>query len=310
MADFALAVDIGGTKVEAALVTAEGVLVAESRARRPTGPDTTVGLLHAAVSDVVRDALPALPDGSMIVGAGIGSAGPVDLPTGTISPVNMPGAHGFAVVETVAELLAEGGVAGTPVILRHDGGALALAEAWKGATAGARASMSIVVSTGVGGGFVVGGRPMSGASGNAGHLGQTRAEAGGGLTLEEVASGPSSAAWARAQGWTGSTGEDLARDAAAGDRVARAAIERSAEAVGRALADAATLVDLEIIAIGGGFSRVSADYVELVAAAAGASAALPYSRATRIVRTALGDEGPLLGAAALVIAPARGTSDG
>lgn len=302
MAVFALAIDIGGTKLEAALVTADGFVVPESRIRRPTGPDTTGFRLRTAIADCLQGALLALPDAGRVIGAGIGSAGPVNLAAGTIAPVNMPRADGFDVVEAVRSEFMESQL-GARVVLRHDGGALALAESWKGATAGARASMSIVVSTGVGGGFVVEGRPMSGASGNAGHLGQTRSEAWDGLTLEEVASGPSSASWATVHGWSGSTGEDLGRDARAGDPVARAAIERSAAAVGRALADAATLVDLEVIAVGGGFSRVSTDYVELVAAAAAASAALPYSRATRIVRTALGDEGPLLGAAALVIGP-------
>lgn len=301
MAELALAVDVGGTKLEAALVGSDGRLIEGSRAREATGPDATPESLHAAVVSAVTTSLQTRPAGGSVIGAGIGSAGPVDLVRGTISAVNMPQAHGFELVGAVQSALEAAGIS-VPAQLRHDGGALALAEAWIGATVGARASMSIVVSTGIGGGFVVDGRPMSGASGNAGHLGQTRAEARDGLTLEEVAAGPSSAAWARAQGWTGRTGEDLGRDAAAGDAIARAAIERSATAVGRALADAATLMDLEVIAIGGGFSHVSPDYVELVAAAAAASAALPYSRATRIVRTALGDEGPLIGAAALVLA--------
>ena len=160
------------------------------------------------------------------------------------------------------------------------------------------------MSTGIGGGFVLDGAPFGGASGNAGHIGQTHVAAGG-PTLEEVASGPASVAWANAQGWRGSTGEDLARDASSGDPTARAAIERSAAAVGAALADAATLLDLDMIAIGGGFSRVSADYVDLVAAALRERAALPYSRATRVVPSALGDEGPLIGAAALIVGPSR-----
>jgi len=303
----ALAVDLGGTKIEAALVDAAGRLLAGSRTRRPTGPATTPTSLWSAVNGVVSEALAALPAGAAIAGAGIGSAGPVDLAAGTVAPVNMPGVHGFELVKVVQDDLEALSLA-VPVHLRHDGGALALAEAWKGATAGSRASMSIVVSTGIGGGFVIEGRSMSGASGNAGHLGQTRSEAWNGLTLEEVASGPGSVAWARDEGWHGGAGEDLGRDAASGDPIARAAIERSASAVGRALADAATLIDLEIIAVGGGFARVSSDYVELVAAAAAASAALAYSRATRIVRTGLGDEGPLIGAAAIVLRELRSTS--
>ncbi|UWF77406.1 MULTISPECIES: ROK family protein [Microbacterium] len=299
MTRYALAVDVGGTKLEAALVADDGTLVEGSRTRRPTGRSATPASLDAAVAEAVAHALAARPADAEIAGAGIGSAGPVDREAGTISPVNMPDARGYGLAAAVRR--AASAVLGhdLPAVLGHDGGALALAESWLGATRGARASLSIVVSTGVGGGFVLGGAYAPGASGNAGHLGQVRRE--GGLTLEEIASGPASVAWARTQGWQGATGEDLAMDAAAGVAVARAAIERSAKAVGEALADAATLVDLDVIAVGGGFSRVSDDYVELVQRALTASAVHDYSRRARVVRSGLGDEGPLIGAAALAL---------
>ena len=299
MTRYALAVDVGGTKMEAALVAEDGALVEGSRSRRPTGRDATFASLDAAVTAIVEHALAALPPSAELVGAGIGSAGPVDRTVGAIMPVNMPLARGYGLEQAVRD--AASAVLGRDVAARlgHDGGALALAESWLGATQGAGASLSIVVSTGVGGGFVANGSYIPGATGNAGHLGQVRRE--GGLTLEEIASGPASATWAQQQGWTGATGEDLARDAAAGDAVARAAIERSARAVGEALADAATLVDLDVVAIGGGFSRVSADYIDLVQQALTASAVHEYSRRTRVVRSGLGDEGPLIGAAALVL---------
>ena len=295
----ALAIDVGGTKLEGALVTSEGTLVRGSRSRQATGREATPASMDAAIAAVVGHALAAVPLDAAFVGAGVGSAGPVDRATGTIIPVNMPAVRGYVLADAVrsAASVVLGHDVGT--VFGHDGGALALAESWLGATRGARASLSIVVSTGVGGGFVVDGHYVPGASGNAGHLGQMRRE--GGLTLEEIASGPASAAWAQSQGWTGATGEDLARDAAAGDATARAAIERSARAVGEALADAATLVDLDVIAIGGGFSRVSDDYIDLVQSALTASAAHDYSRAARVVRSGLGDEGPLIGAAAFVL---------
>jgi glucokinase len=296
---YALAVDVGGTKMEAALVSEDGALVDGSRSRQATGREATIDSLTAAVRAIVAHALAAAPEGADIVGAGVGSAGPIDRAAGAIMPVNMPLARGFGLADAVRTAASD--ILGREVqtILGHDGGALALAESWLGATQDAGASLSIVVSTGVGGGFVANGAYIPGATGNAGHLGQVRRE--GGLTLEEIASGPASAAWAQRQGWTGATGEDLAKDAATGDAIARAAIERSAKAVGEALADAATLVDLDMVAIGGGFSRVSADYIDLVQQALTASAAHEYSRRARVVRSGLGDEGPLIGAAALVI---------
>lgn len=299
MTRYALAVDVGGTKMEAALVSEDGTLVDGSRSRQATGREATPESFDAAVAAIVQHALAALPADAELVGAGAGSAGPVDRPSGTIVPVNMPSARGYGLAAAVRREASAVLGRDLPTVLGHDGGALALAESWRGATQDAAASLSIVVSTGVGGGFVVNGAYIPGASGNAGHLGQIRRE--GGLTLEEIASGPASVTWAQQQGWVGSTGEDLARDSAAGDAIARAAIERSAKAVGEALADAATLVDLDTVAIGGGFSRVSDDYIELVQEALTASAVHEYSRRARVVRSGLGDEGPLIGAAALVL---------
>ncbi|MEW1962549.1 ROK family protein [Microbacterium sp. NPDC077644] len=295
----ALAIDVGGTKLEGALVTSEGELVRGSRSRQATGREATPASMDAAIASVVGHALAAVPDDAEFIGAGVGSAGPVDRATGTIIPVNMPAVRGYGLAGAVRSAASVGLGHDVRTVFGHDGGALALAEAWLGATRDARSSLSIVVSTGVGGGFVIDGRYVPGASGNAGHLGQMRRE--GGLTLEEIASGPASAAWAQSQGWAGETGQDLARDSDAGDPIARAAIERSAKAVGEALADAATLVDLDVIAIGGGFSRVSPDYVALVQQALTASAAHDYSRAARVVMSGLGDGGPLIGAAALAL---------
>ena len=300
MTAVALAVDLGGTKVEAGLVDETGTVVPGSRFRQPTGSGITPEKLHGALVQVVRSALSGERD---VRGAGVGSAGPVDRRTGAIAPVNMPGLRGMVLRDAVADAVARAGFADLPVRLGHDGGCLALAESWVGATRDAASSLAVVVSTGIGGGFVVDGRLVSGASGNAGHLGQTHV--GEGLTLEEVASGPSSVAWAREQGWNGATGEELGAAAAAGDAVARVAIERSARHVGRALADAATLVDLDVIAVGGGFSHVAADYVDLVGGALRDAAVLPYAAAAAVVPSGLRGDGPLVGAAALVLRPAR-----
>ncbi|MGO1236056.1 MAG: ROK family protein [Microbacterium gubbeenense] len=303
MSRIALAVDLGGTKIEAALVDETGAVITASRHRVPTGRDITPERLGQSVSAVVAAALDHLPQGADFAGAGVGSAGPVDRAAGTIHPVNMPLVMGFDLASAVRDaVVVDTGDIDADVTLRHDGGALALAESWLGEAAGARASLSIVVSTGVGGGIVIGGEPIGGSSGNAGHLGQTHvAEQNGELTLEEVASGPASVTWAQLQGWQGTAGEQLGEDARRGDRTARAAIERSAHAVGRALADASTLLDLEVVAISGGFSFVSDDYVELVQAALNDWAELPYAQNTRVVRSGLGPDGPLIGAAALAL---------
>lgn len=307
MTDYALAVDLGGTKVEAALVDAAGTVLAGSRHRRPTGPASTSEQLAAAVSDAVRDALAALPAGSTLLGAGIGSAGPIAGTTGDVSPLNLPAWRGYPLGGLVAETLASAGFPGLTVTLRMDGICIALAEVWRGAAQGESNVMGMIVSTGVGGGLILGGRVVAGPTGNAGHIGHVavaghddRCACGARGCLEAIASGPRTVAWAREHGFAGETGEQLAAAAAAGDAVARQAIERSATAVGRAIASASALVDLDVVAIGGGFSHVSDDYVALVGAAVSGHSDFGFVTKTRVVASGLSGEGPLIGAAALV----------
>lgn len=287
-----LAVDFGGTKVEAALV-ANGVIVAGTRTRRPTGPERSADELDAAVAEVVRGAL----GGATVARVGIGSAGPVDTVRGLASPLNVPAWRDHPLRDVVAAV-----VPGARVVLAADGLAITLAEQRYGAGRGSDNVMGMVVSTGIGGGLVLDGRGVSGASGNAGHIGHIQVSGfddpcacGRSGCVEAVASGPNSVRWARAQGWEGSTGEELA---ASDDPRARVAIERSARAVGLAIASASALVDLEVVAIGGGFSRSAPDYLDLVRVAA--AEGFPFVQATRIVAAGLGDEAPLIGAAALV----------
>jgi glucokinase len=286
-----LAVDFGGTKVEAALVT-DGVIVEGTRTRRPTGPDRSADELDAAVAEVVRGAV----GGVSVSRVGIGSAGPVDTVRGLASPLNVPVWRDHPLRDVVAALVPD-----AQVILAADGLAITLAEQRYGAGRGSDNVMGIVVSTGVGGGLVLDGRGIRGASGNAGHFGHIQVSGYDDLCacgrrgcVEAVASGPNSVRWARAQGWEGSTGEDLA---ASPDPRARAAIERSARAVGLAIASASALVDLDVVAVGGGFSRSAPDYLDLVRVAA--DEGFGFVRATRIVPAGLGDEAPLIGAAAL-----------
>jgi len=294
-----LAVDIGGTKVDAALVSVEGEVERASVARRPTGREADRAQIARYVREAAVAALAAVP-GARVGALGVGSAGPVDLPSRSVSPLNLPLAAGLEIDE-VLDGLVDG-----PIHLALDGTCIALAEHWRGALVGCDDAMAIVVSTGVGGGFVLGGQPVRGASGNAGHLGQifVRTIDDGEVvasTLEAVAAGPGTVAWARAQGWDGLTGLDLAASHTAGDDIAVRAVRRSATAVGQAIAAAATLCDLEAVAIAGGFSQVAPDYIDQVRTAAQAASLHAYARRCRIVGSGLDGDGPLLGAAALAL---------
>ncbi|CAN5496067.1 ROK family protein [soil metagenome] len=297
----ALAIDLGGTKVDAALVDDDGAVVTGTVHRAPTGRDAARDDVARAIVRVAADALARLGD-DRLAGIGIGSAGPVDLGQGAIAPLNLPALAGLPIVSLVQKLRPD-----VPVRLALDGACIALAEHWRGAAAGARNLLAMVVSTGVGGGLIIDGSPVTGISGNAGHIGQLRLRkrAPGAPvtdgTLEALASGPSAVAWARAEGWAGSSGEQLAQGYAAADPIAVAAVSRSAGAVGEAIANVATLLDLEIVVIAGGFAKVADDYLDLVRASAQEAAVFDYARRVRVAASGLDGHGPLIGAAALVL---------
>ena len=118
--------------------------------------------------------------------------------------------------------------------------------------------------------------------------------------MEAVASGPKTVAWAQTQGFAGSTGEELAEAYSSGDPVAIAAVQRSGRAIGQAIASATALVDLDTVAIGGGFSRVTPDLFDYINAAIGERAAFGFVTKVRVVASGLEESGPLIGAAALV----------
>ena len=301
-AEVALAVDLGGTKVEAALVRGDGIVLAHSAHRAPTGRSASRNEIAEAVRQVAASALFGIAEGDRLVGAGIGAAGPVDLAAGTVAPLNLPAIAGLPIVAIVQRLMPD-----LPVRLALDGTCIALAEHGFGAARDTRNALAMVVSTGIGGGLVIDGMPVTGLSGNAGHIGQVRlrgradGQPSTDGTLEAIAAGPPSVAWARAQGWTGSTGEELARGYADGDEIAVAAVRRSAAAVGEAIASVSTLLDLDVAVIAGGFSNVAPDYLDLVRAAADDIAVFDYARRVRIERTGLDGRGPLVGAASLVL---------
>lgn len=304
----ALAIDFGGTKVEAALVDQDGALLAGSRHRAPTGRQATSAELESSVRRVVEQTLAALPEAAEITGTGIGTAGPISRAGGLASPLNVPAWRGYPLRDYVARLLDElrPSRAGGPVRLEMDGVAITMAEHWTGAAQGYDNIMGMVISTGIGGGLIVGGRVITGSTGNAGHIGHVdvagftgEATFGSTSSLEAIASGPHTVAWARRHGFEGATGEDLAASYAAGDPVAREAIERTGEAVGRAIASATALLDLDIVAIGGGFSQSTPDLFDIIRRSASAHH-FEFVRKVRIVPSALSGEGPLIGAAALV----------
>ncbi|WP_291050398.1 ROK family protein [Herbiconiux sp.] len=299
--DLVLAVDVGGTKVEAALIDHEGRMLDGSRHRRPTGAANDRETVARCVGEAIEAAMAAAPEGTRVRGAGVGSAGPIHLDRGTVSPLNLPAWHEYPLADLVRRT---SGL--DEVVLRLDGLCILLAEHWLGSLRGYRTAMGMVISTGIGGGLLIDGRLAGGRSGNAGHVGQIQLHTREGegrdlsLTLEGIAAGPSIVAWAQGRGWPGATGEDLARDYASGDPLARRAVERCARAVGEGIASVCALVDLEAVAIGGGFSRVTPDLFDLIRATIAEVAPLDTIPGVQVFPSALADEAPLIGAAGLL----------
>lgn len=300
MTELTLALDIGGTKIAAGLVDSEGTLVAAQQRPTPHGSDPE------AAWAVVEALMAEMTEGRRVRGAGIASAGPVDLTAGTVSPINVPAWRGFPLRERVAAALP-----GLPVRLGGDGLCMTLGEHRRGAGQGASFVLGMVVSTGVGGGLVLDGAPYDGRTGNAGHVGHVvvdvagpRCSCGGRGCVETIASGPHMVAWAREQGWRpGDAAADarvLAADAEAGDPVARAAFERSATAVAAMIASVAAVCDLDLVVIGGGVARAGALLFDPVRAALADFAGLSFIAGTRVVPAALGGDAGLVGAAALL----------
>lgn len=297
-----LAVDIGGTKIAIALVRDDGTLAAELV--RPTARSADADAVFAPAAEGVRALLNDVAvSGTLRVG--IGSAGPIDAPAGTISPVNIPAWRHFPVVERMRAVLAELGL--NPVIgLAGDGHCFALGEHWLGAARDVDSMVGLVLSTGVGGGAVLDNRLFAGRTGNAVHLGHISVNAwgprcvcGGHGCTEMYARGPALVAAARASGWTG--GDDaqaLTGDARAGNPIALDVIDRGMRALAAAIATTATELDVSTFVLGGGVSRAGDVIFDPLRRHLRDFAVLDYV-ANLEVRPAVLENAGLLGAAAL-----------
>jgi glucokinase len=304
-----LAVDVGGTKLAAAVVLPSGLVVGASV--RPTPQGAEAEPLFAALLSLLRGVRDSV--GLPVAGAGVGCGGPMRWPQGVVSPVNIPGWRDFPLADRLAEAL------GVPVRIHNDAVCAAVAEHWRGAGRGHSSMLGMVVSTGVGGGLVLADRVVDGASGNAGHVGHIVVDPGGPVCgcggigcLEAVARGPAVVAWAVAAGWTpggagrvAADGRALAADARSGDPVALAAYERAGTMLGRGIASAVAAYDVSTVVVGGGFAASGDLLFDPLRRAYARHAGLPHVRAATVVPAALGAETGLLGAAALVLEGGR-----
>ena len=271
----ALALDVGGTKATAARVLPDGTVLGRQRVSMTDGVDGDE--LFARIAEL----LAGVATGDEVV-CGIASAGPMVERGERVSPINLPAWDAFPLRARVAE------VCGVPTFLDGDAKALALAEGRFGVARGVDDYLAMVVSTGVGGGIVLGARLLDGVTGNAGHIGHVIVEPGGrpcacgGIgCLEAEASGTAIAA---------ATGRPAA-DAPSEVR------ERTGRLVGRAVASVANLLALRLAVVSGSVALGFGEpFFTAAQAEVDALARLSFSAGARVVPSTLA-EGPLLGAA-------------
>jgi glucokinase len=283
--DVVLAIDIGGTKFAAGLVTTKGELVDRGRVEveRDVVPEAHYTSLTSMITEIMERA--DEQHRVRIRAVGVGAAGPAERNLETVSPVNIPAWREFPLRARLAD------TTGLPVYGDLDAKALALAEGWLGAAQGHPNFCALTVSTGVGGGVVLNGELLDGATGNAGHIGHMIVEPGG----RRCGCG--------AQGCLEAEASGLAIEAITGRPPTEPTYEimqRTGRLVGLAAASVCNSLDLQLVVVGGsvalGFAATFFHSAQIVL---DEHTKLPYSSGARITPSRLADSGPLIGAGAV-----------
>lgn len=296
-------VDVGGTKILAAVVDGSGAVVASASGATPS-PSEGAEALERALAAVVSTAT----GGVRPARVGVAAAAFVDVERRRAMYAPHLAWRGEPAADRLAALF------GAPVLLENDATCAAWAESVLGAARGAGSSATVTVGTGIGGGIVVGGVLVRGANGMAGEFGHTVVDpdgevcaCGGRGCWETLVSG---AALVRASARAGGghrTGPEVTAAARRGEEPALTAFDVVGRWLGRGLADLVAVLDPEVVVVGGGVSAagdllLAPARAELAASVVGAGQrALPA-----VLRAELGSEAGLLGA--LDLLRRRGTA--
>jgi len=313
MTEYALSADLGGTQLRVALVDREGALyerhATDTLAQQ--GREAVVNNLVQALEHVA-----GMADGASIVGIGVSMPGPIDPDDGTVyDPPNLPGWGIYSAKDRVE------GALGMQASFANDASLGALAEHAYGAGRGHKDMIYLTVSTGIGGGIIIEGRLYGGHKGFAGELGHMTIDRKGPLDncgnvgcLEALASGT---AVARIANERLASGEDsilsqhdndnggpvsaaqVAAAASEGDPLARSVMDEAATNLGIGIVSYMHIFDPEVIVIGGGMSH-SLDLLLPGIEQEIRDHAMAHQRErTPVVKSELGDDVSILGAAAL-----------
>ena len=289
-----LGLDIGGTKIAAGVVDADGGV--HGFVTAPSDSDATSGVER--LFELGRRSI--AESGLDVEAVGIGCGGPLDSDKGLlIAPLHLPGWKDVPVAGLATAAFDR------PAFLDNDGTAGAAGEHRFGAGRGTHAMVYLTISTGVGGGVVLDGAVQRGRSGNGGELGHVTVDwrgrrcrgCGRHGCLEAYCSGTSIAERAVEAGMgAGVTAADVAQAAQAGDEVASRVWDETCEALACGLTSIANLFEPEVIVLGGGVVRTGE---QLLAPVRASVAEQMIGPPVSIVAAASGDAVGVVGAAAI-----------
>jgi glucokinase len=307
-------VDIGGTKVAAGLVNAEGEILAQYRTPMLTTGAPSNGL--AAVSVAIQGLFPDASSQNQIAAIGICAPGPLDPKTGVIiNPPNLPIWHNYPLAEEMRR------VYNVPVRVDNDANAAALAEAKWGAGRGYRNFFYATVGTGIGTGIILDGRIFHGKTGAAaegGHLGIDRngpvCNCGKRGCIETLAAGPAIARRARQKLeknpnsvlWEMAGGniqtvsaEMVGRAHTANDSVAKEVMRETLDLLAYWLGSIIDLLEPDAIVIGGGVSSLLVPFLDEIRERWRGACINPRPLDIPLVLAHYGENAGIAGAAAL-----------
>lgn len=301
---FRIGIDLGGSKIEAAALDAEGRIRCRRRVPTPTGDyPGTIRAIRALVEVLEQE----LGERGTV---GIGMPGALSPLTGLVKNANSTCLIGHALDRDLAAAL------GRPVRLANDADCFALSEATDGAAASAATVFGVILGTGVGGGVVVRGGLLSGPNAIAGEWGHSPLpwprddERPGALCycgkhgcIETFVSGPGLTRDHAAIAGEALSAIEIGERAEAGDSRAEASMQRYEDRLARALAMAINLIDPHVIVLGGGLGQIPRLY-RTVPARWGAYV-FSDTVATRLVPPRYGDSSGVRGAAWLWAADER-----
>ena len=289
-----LAVDLGGTNVRMAAVDDAGEVL--HLVRRPTPHGVTPEQLTELFAEMADECRTATSRQFSAIGVGV----PANVAeSGILHHLpNIPTLDGSDLGSLVSGRL------GIPAVLENDATAAAIGEAWMGASKGIANSILITLGTGVGGGVFVNGQPLRGPDGGAGKLGHICVEpdghpcgCGSNGCIEQYASATALVRLAGEAGLVVADSHELFAKWQAGEETAKTVFDNMARHLGITLGGLVNTFNPEMIVIGGGPSAAWDAFVEPLTKEIGYRAFDEPAARAKLVRTALGDDAGILGAA-------------